>query len=67
MNYSSSMRYGAGLNEARRATLILGLAEAPMCLNALRAKRAFALSKEAGARIMPDAVGIFSSSSSSFR
>ena len=50
--YSNSTRYGAGLKEARRATLTLGPACAPLCLNALSTKRAFALSIEAEARIM---------------
>lgn len=48
MKYNSSTKYGAGLNEARKATFMLGLARAPMWWTALRANRPRALSKEAG-------------------
>jgi hypothetical protein len=48
VKYNSSTKYGAGLNEARKATFMLGLARAPMLWAALRASRPRALSKEAG-------------------
>jgi len=51
--YNNSTRYGAGLKEARSATLTPGRAAcAPTCLKALSTKRAFALSVEAEARIV---------------
>jgi hypothetical protein len=49
--YSSSTRYGAGLKEALRATLMLGLACVPSCCNALSTTKLRALSNEAGTRM----------------
>jgi hypothetical protein len=45
--YKSSIRNGAGLNEARRATFMLGLAWAPMWWTALSANRPCTPSSEA--------------------
>lgn len=50
----SSTRYGAELKDARRATLMLGPAKAPIALKALRAKRALRLSGALSARIAPE-------------
>jgi hypothetical protein len=49
--YKSSTKYGAELNEARRATLMLGPARAPMNLHALSNKRPFVLSDDRRAPI----------------
>ena len=50
--YSSSTRYGAGLKEALRATLMLGLACVPSCCSALSTNKLRALSNEAGTRMI---------------
>jgi hypothetical protein len=50
--YSSSTRYGAALNCALRATLILGPARAPIILDALSRNKALGLSSERGTRIV---------------
>lgn len=53
--YNSSTRYGAGLKEAFKATLILGLAKIPMWLMTLSTSSPRALSSEVDAHIVPKA------------
>jgi hypothetical protein len=52
--YRSSTRYGAELKEALSATLMLGPARAPMCMNALSRTRLRTLSTDTRPRIAPE-------------
>ena len=51
--YSSSIKYGAELKEARSATFTVGPASTPKCRHALSRTRPRAPTKELSARIAP--------------